>query len=79
MKHTEKHVFSCKLECMSVVHAKQRYMSAVHVNHDAHGSGLTCCVYMCTVNLHFNLLCTWKPCCGHFQKHVKSYSGHTCV
>ena len=69
MKHVEKHMCLCKPECMSIVHAKQRYMHTVHVNHDAHGSRLMCNVYTHALNVHFyvlNLLCTWKSCCKHF-------------
>ena len=38
----EKYACSCKPECTSVVHVNQRYMHAVCVNHDTHGSRLIC-------------------------------------
>ena len=73
------HAHANKNAQVYVVHAKQRCKHAVHVRHDAHGSRVTCYVYMYALKMHFyvtDLSCTQKPCCKHFHKCVKSYSGH---
>ena len=80
MKHVEKHACSYKQECTSVVRAKQKYMHAVHVNHNANSSRLKCYVYTHALNIHFyviDLSYTWKPCDEHFQKCVEPYGDHT--
>ena len=73
--HRKRQAHAWKPEWMIVVHAKQRYTRAVRVNHDAHDSKLTSCVYILSVIFYvIDMLCTRKPCHEHFQKFIELYS-----